>query len=231
MADSNTQKIAAIIKKLKRLEKYAKYYRERWPSGEIDHRGLNTGADNYWSQNGQPLVEEIDLDLENIWSYLTTYTKQGDNFGGYCIPIGTPEENLRCDINHVIESRDPEHIHSLIQHIKKVQARLEIKSQPVQEQKPKSAEDLAAGKTAVEKKTKTDKPKHKSKRKKKTPKLKWSRPMTKSQIITALRLDSVYKLNALLVAKTYKLKQVGTNRQLWQIRIENLDRDIQEKLK
>ena len=118
------KKFTELISKLQSLKELAKQYQEKWPYGEVDHRGLNTGADNYWSQNVQPLIEAIELDLEDIWDYLTAYTKQGDNFGGYFPPVGTVEQNLRKDINYVInKSKKSDEIEALIQHLKIVQRR------------------------------------------------------------------------------------------------------------
>ena len=77
----------------------------------------------------QPLVEAINLDLENIWSYLTTYTRQGDNFGDHFPPVGTLEQNLRENYNYVInKSKNPDYIYVLTQHLKIVQQRIKIKS-------------------------------------------------------------------------------------------------------
>ncbi len=131
----NVEKISKVIKNLEHLERCAKYYREHWPTGEINHLGLNTGADNYWSQNAQTLIEKIDLDFEEIWGYLAVHTKREDNFGGYFTPVGTVTQNLTKDIGYVInKSRNPDDIHKLIQHLKKIQRRLEVKLRQNQEQ-------------------------------------------------------------------------------------------------
>jgi hypothetical protein len=58
----------------------------------------------------------------------------------------------------------------------------------------------------------------------------WSRPMTKNDIITVLHLDSIHKLNQLVEHGFHSVKQVGNNRQSWQIRIDKLESDIQKKL-
>lgn len=124
------KQFTGLISKLQHLKELAKQYQGKWPFGEVDHRGLNTGADKFWSQNVQPLVEEIDLDLEDIWDDLTGHTKRGDNFGGYVPPVGTVEQNLRRDINHVInKSRKPDEFEALIQHLKKVQRRRHVKAE------------------------------------------------------------------------------------------------------
>jgi hypothetical protein len=59
----------------------------------------------------------------------------------------------------------------------------------------------------------------------------WSKIMSKQEITTALGLSSVYKLNTLIEQKVYEVKQVGKNRQSWQIRIDKLPGDIKKKLK
>ncbi len=44
-------------------------------------------------------------------------------------PVGTLEQNLRKDINYLInKSKNPDYIYALIQHLKIVQQRLKIKS-------------------------------------------------------------------------------------------------------
>ena len=54
--------------------------------------------------------------------------------------------------------------------------------------------------------------------------------MPKQEIATALGLSSVYKLNELVKAGIYDVKQIGKNRQDWQIRIDKLEESIQKKL-
>ena len=53
----------------------------------------------------------------------------------------------------------------------------------------------------------------------------WSKPMTKANIVTALHIDSVHKLNTMARANVYEVVQVGKNRQAWRIRIDNIDLD------
>jgi len=56
----------------------------------------------------------------------------------------------------------------------------------------------------------------------------WSKPMMKAEMMGILRIDSYRKFKAF--AKEYGLKQVGGNRQLWQIRIDRMDHTTRSKL-
>ncbi len=61
--------------------------------------------------------------------------------------------------------------------------------------------------------------------------IEWSRIMNKQGIATALGLDSVYKLNMLKDEGIYEIRKVGKKRQSWQIRIDKLDKYLQQKLR
>jgi len=124
---SKSDRIDTVIKKLESLEQYAKSYQRSYPEGNTNHRGLNTGADDYWSEKVQPLIEEIELDLDELGDDIADYTRREDNFGHYYAPVGTVSQNLSKDINYVInKSRNPTDVHALIQHLKKIQRRIEI---------------------------------------------------------------------------------------------------------
>jgi hypothetical protein len=58
---------------------------------------------------------------------------------------------------------------------------------------------------------------------------KWSRPVTKSEIVTILHVGSVHKLNVFIEQGVYEVVPVGTNRQSWRIRIDTLSEDLQKK--
>jgi len=77
----------------------------------------------------------------------------------------------------------------------------------------------------------TAKSKQATRKPRKSKRKKWSRPMTKSTIITILRLESVYKLNKLAKQGEYEIKQVGNNPQSWKIRIDKLEDNLQKKLR
>jgi hypothetical protein len=137
---NSTERLSKLIKKLKRLEQRVKYYQEQWPYGEIDHRGLNTGADNYWSEEVQPFVEAIELDLDELWDCIVSFTRPEDNFGGYYPPTGTLAQNLSHNIKYVLRSRKLSCVHTLIQHLKKIQRRIVIQTGQAEPAEPKPTE-------------------------------------------------------------------------------------------
>jgi hypothetical protein len=57
----------------------------------------------------------------------------------------------------------------------------------------------------------------------------WSRVMSKMTMVTALGLPSVEKLNSMVEAGTYRLRQAG-NRQNWQINLKGIPRERRAKL-
>ena len=80
----------------------------------------------------------------------------------------------------------------------------------------------SGGEATTEQMAKTHKPKDKTL---------WSKIMSKTMISTHLGLDSVHKLNMLCSKKVYEIRQIGNNRQAWQIRIDKLDSPFLEKFK
>ena len=65
----------------------------------------------------------------------------------------------------------------------------------------------------------------------KVPEEVWSQPLSKTEIATILNLLSVYKLNQAVEADVYQIRPAGngSNRQLWEIRLDTLDREKHEK--
>jgi hypothetical protein len=58
----------------------------------------------------------------------------------------------------------------------------------------------------------------------------WSKALSKSRIVTALRLRNTDDLNKHLDAGIYSVQKVGQNRQRWQIRLDTLPDEIRKCL-
>lgn len=190
MTDSKTQKIAAIIKKLEKLKKTKEKYYAQWPDQPISGRPDPLGKPDY-QKDVQPIINDIELDWVDVEDEISIHWP-------YYFPEW-PDLGMALDI--IRNQRNPQNMDAVIQGLRLVGRKLEIKSQPVQEQKPESAEALATD-------TKTGK-KRKSKRKKKTPKQveievreQQARGLLKNQDLTAEKLGEKLGCSAATACRT-----------------------------
>lgn len=117
------EKISKIIERLETLKTRKKRYSKaslqfRWHQDDLRNR--------LWAQTVQPLVDEIEIDLEELWD---------------CILENT--EWNKAGIENAIRSRkhdDISRIDRLIHELRRIQKRLEIKSQQYQESTEKKQE-------------------------------------------------------------------------------------------
>jgi len=155
------EKISAMIEEFETLQRAKEKYYSYQQSHSKAHLGLSPDSIEkaLWSE-AQQLIDEIEVDLVELWDCIEDCTTGEDNFGGWVIPTGTFRQNISRDIN----SRDPNIMAPLIQQFKRVQRRLEIESQQEQQrkqttEKPAETEpDTTLAKEEVEKAKPTTSP-------------------------------------------------------------------------
>ena len=121
--ETTDKKFMEFINKLQCLKKLAKQYQAKWPnypiSGDINHSG-----NDFWQKKTHLLVNDINLELDELWELIKEHTSPEDNFvGRYVIPTGNFTVDLSRDIKEIIDSREPDKVDALIQLLKKVQRR------------------------------------------------------------------------------------------------------------
>jgi hypothetical protein len=95
------------------------------------------------------------------------------------------------------------------------------KNRPIQSNPQVAAEDLTDAEQNGDNTGETKQRKHK-----KTLEGEWSNPMTKSAMMSRINIDGYKKFNTF--AKQYGLQKAG-NRQLWQIRLDKMDKNTRQK--
>ncbi len=152
--ETTDKKFTEFISKLQRLKKLAKQYQAKWPnypfSGDINHSG-----NGFWQKKTHLLVNDIDLELDELWELIKKHTSPEDNFAGrYAMPTSEVfAVNLSGDIKHVIDSREPNKVDALIQLLKKVQHRHHVKADLTDEKTKKTEMTQASGELDTKKQT------------------------------------------------------------------------------